>query len=144
MGESYDDRDKSTRTPRATPRARGESCRPQKDARTNDVSGKSTLTVQIQANRTPKGRPYLLRPRLPNAISYTGISLVLRGARPSNRWELHHSTENSPLTRWWPSDCHRSVGNRRGDSFNAEQKRTYFANEVHRTNISNIRIIACL
>lgn len=28
-----------------------ESCRPRKDTRANDVSGKSTLTVQIQANR---------------------------------------------------------------------------------------------
>lgn len=42
----------------------------------NDVSGKSTLTVQIQAYRATKDRLYLLHPQPRNAISHVEITLV--------------------------------------------------------------------
>lgn len=89
MDESYNHRGKST-PPQffATlflQQHLRESCRLQKDTRTDEVFGKSTLTIQIQANRVWQKAVFIYFVlRLPNAISYDGISLLQHIIRTSN------------------------------------------------------------
>lgn len=106
MDESYNHRGKSTPPQFSVTlflqQHLRESCRPQKDTRADEVFGKSTLTVQIQANRVWQKVVFIyFALRLPNAISYDGISLEQHIMRTSNCpklaliWDILRLSSNS-------------------------------------------------